>query len=355
MNDRRITVLDPATWRLRVGGIPRLLRDLSQRVPLAFAGEPSAILLHRERGRESNYQERGPLVTSGTHEDDRWRELLRPSHLLPIIEASEYVRSYDTDSLAFQVTGADGNDYVVKASHLRPGDFRPPHRDRAGVVHGDTPLFLDPPDSPGRYMKAVMSVDHLAIRFGEHFDAPVPPAKLIDITSSFIEANPEVGFVTPGLAHGTLFVEGLKGPYRPWPRVDRDVDRSNLPRYANAAMLFALIENVSDQQLFFVGTPRLMLSVDHGFSLGGARRDCATLNTLSTQSTQGVAIAYHLGLLPTDLANPLRKLEDLTDEKIGGLIGSLPGEWEIEEDELIATARCVARRRDNLMEEISNA
>ena len=112
-----------------------------------------------------NYQEKN---------QKQWREQLESEIAKPrqFLKAIEYTRSWRTKSKPILLECEDNHNYVVKTQ-----------RSDRQIIN-----------------------DQLVARLGKLLDAPVGEPKLIDIPQELIDYTPNLKNISPGIAHGTLWI-----------------------------------------------------------------------------------------------------------------------------------------------------
>lgn len=169
----------------------------------------------------------------------------------PIVAKTFLNKLQSSISRAFVVKGEDGKKYAVKGMQDRTG---------AGAFDIRRPLCND----------------QIVGRLGRKIGVPVPDVVFIELTKEFIDANPPINYMYPGVCHGQLLMENCSNKEG----VKHADVVDNRQRFAAIAVLYGWIP-AGDRQLIYEKTPPyLVYSVDHGhFFPGGPDWTAATLKT----------------------------------------------------------------------------
>ena len=174
--------------------------------------------------------------------------------------------------------------------------------------------------------------------------APVREVGQVDVPAALIAAQPELGHLPPGRAHGSRFQPGFTGREslaHPVPL--------NALRFARLAAFYGLGMAKDHQFLYQVLPPPLVISVDHGHFLGDGNWDVTEIRAMSVDADLDEQIENHMTPCPSDLQEVRRGLGNLTDSIIVDAV-ALPGDdWAITPEERVALAMLLSRRRDSLL------
>jgi hypothetical protein len=221
--------------------------------------------------------------------------------------AQTFMQAYSTASKPVLVRCDDGREYVVKGSQA------------------------------GR----MLVNDHLVAKLGALLGAPVPEAEIVALTQDLIAAQAEMSHMTAGLAHGSRFIPNCHDG-------GQHATPENRERFARLAVLFGLAGASDHQYLHQNNPPHLVYSVDHGhFFPGGPEWTAQSLEqTGPAVADDSVVQAYQV--TPEELAGAAVALEQITDDAIVEIVGSLPSTWGVDEDDRLAMVAYLIRRREEM-------
>lgn len=254
-------------------------------------------------------------------DQEQWRVLIeealknRPSPVKAVTYLNDKHGSY---SKPFKVT-ADGEDYYVKA------------------LREDKDL--------GR----ALCVEQVAGYLGEELGAPVPPTPRVKLTEEFVQAEPELTNVKPGLAHGVQDIGECSPKRTDVAYVDVDTNRE---RFARLAVLYGWFHGHDEQVLYRTQSPELVFSVDHGHFLPAVngQQDNWSVDCLMSAPDPEPYPKFVNGasLGEDELHRVYEDLAEITDRDISEGVARPPQEWGIVIEERVALADYLAERRDTL-------
>jgi len=214
---------------------------------------------------------------------------------------------------------------------------------------------IDPPGSPGLFMRRVLANEHVVHRLGVLVGAPVPAHCLVDVTTDFLRANASslfsVGYratYEPGIAHGSISVPGLSSRLR----FQYAHLGDNPRRFATIALLYGWAGIIADHQFFYkLAMPKEVYSLDHGFALGGIsiwkRTELRRCRPTPVQLDEVVCSACPLKL--HHFADSVRALRAVIARDIARVVASLPASWSIGHRDRIALAIYLSARKRHLL------
>jgi hypothetical protein len=249
-----------------------------------------------------------------------WSTLIAAAaaNVRPPVVAQQHVKPLPGGSRGQLFKCDDGEQYAVK--------FR-------GNPHGD---------GRGIFTEQVVAL------LGRLIGAPVPEVRLITVTAELLAPlNIDLGGgpVEPGLHHGSCWAEGFSD------RLDflqyRDRNRE---AFAALRMLYSLLVCGSDHQAIYRNAePHDVLSVDHGLFLPYATEWTAEGLRAFSDSVQLDPAFDVLGLTGDEHKPALDRLAPVGPEQIADVAATPPAEWGISQDDRVAFAEFVERRRRNLL------
>lgn len=255
-------------------------------------------------------------------QSDEWRDLIEAATAgreVPV-RAETYAGKFDpdSDSRPRMVVADDKRTYLLKAKQPDPAK---PHLPRA------------------------MTNDRIVGLLGKVIGAPVGEVTLVDLPADLTQGEPALSHMEPGITHGSAIIpdcsnrESIK--YTDVPE--------NRARFALLAILYGWA-GASDHQVIYENQPpNLVHSVDHGhFFPGGPQWTEQTLST-AARARPDDTIKQGAGLSDAELHEAARRLQDVADATIAGVVAGIPDEWGLSADERVALAEYLVRRRDELL------
>jgi hypothetical protein len=225
----------------------------------------------------------------------------------PEATAETFLRKWETASKPILLRCDDKNEYVVK----------------------------------GRQAGRMLVNDHVVAKIGILLGAPVPLVTVIQVPSELISAEPEMSHMTPGLSHGSRFVPqchdgGVQG------------SPENRDRFSRLAVLYGIVA-ASDQQFIYENQPpNLVHSVDHGhFFPAGPQWTAESLKSAPSAIPEPSIISA-CALTKEEVSAAAVALEQVTDEAIAQIVGTLPTEWGLSEEERLQLVEFLTRRREEM-------
>jgi len=187
--------------------------------------------------------------------------------------------------------------------------------------------------------------DHIVAHLGYVLGAPVGEPWFVDVPAELVAAEPQIQHFTPGIGHGTLFI-------------DRCTDRegvghvdvpANRARFALLALLYGWALANDHQLIYTTEPPYLVYSVDHGHFLpGSANWVVADLNA-APRAIPDPVLVQGCGLTPTELRQASWALLQTPIRGIIDAVASPLDEWGITEADRLALVRFLVRRRAQLL------
>lgn len=246
--------------------------------------------------------------------EEEWRSLLNGAAPPMSVDAETFLQAWGTWSRPVAVRCSDGNIYVVKG--LQP--TRP---------------------EMGRALVA----EHVVGRLGRTLGAPIPHVVLVNIPAQLIAIEPSIAHLSPGLAHGSLLVANCSDRLGIVPPT---TDR-NRRAYATLAVLYGWAQANDHQLVSRLDAAGDFFSVDHGLFFPGAPNwDTSSLASAPPPSLDGQFMPH---VLRADLASVLERLRTISDEVVAEFVAGPPAAWGVTEDERVALADYLSRRRDTLI------
>ncbi|NER98437.1 MAG: hypothetical protein F6J86_32200 [Symploca sp. SIO1B1] len=194
--------------------------------------------------------------------------------------------------------------------------------------------------------------DQIIARLGCAMDAPVAEPQIVEIDRELLELDPTFDYLTPGKAHGVVFIPDCSD--------DREgirfvVQQENRKRFALLAVLFGWTFGGDLQFIYKMSRPNLVFSVDHGhFFPSGPNWTIATLND-APNPVINPEIRSQCSLEKLEIEEALEALQGVTEEKIIQAVASPPKEWELTIEERIALVEyLITRQQQLLLSKLSN-
>jgi hypothetical protein len=224
------------------------------------------------------------------------------------VRAETFVKKFSTSSQPVVLQCDDGHDYVVKSKHA------------------------------GR----MIVTDQIVGRVGRSAQAPVPEVALVDVPAEMIQAEPEMGHMSPGVAHGSKWVSNCTE--------QQGFEHTNVPenrdRFARIALLYGWVVASDHQFIYEKDPPRLVHSVDHGHFFAGSNG--WTVDTLRQAPAPAIdtAVVNACSLTDSELDAAKTSMTRVADEEIAVAVTYPLDDWGLSGEERIAVAEYLATRRD---------
>ncbi len=201
----------------------------------------------------------------------------------------------------------------------------------------------------GRHSGRQVINDQVVARLGCGLNAPVGIPQLVQISAELIESSPGLAAFSPGLAHGTLWIPNCIDDYE----LLGSGEPENRSRYALLAILYAWVVDRDRQFLFNKQPPRLVHSVDHGhFFAGGPNWTITSLReNLEPQMATGFESCC---FKPPDFQCMGSALEQINQDKVISVVGSVPESWGITMEERLALVEYLLVRQQRLLSVLSS-
>lgn len=189
--------------------------------------------------------------------------------------------------------------------------------------------------------------EQIVARLGKIMGAPVAEARIVEISSDLIEIEPQFDYLTPGTAHGTLFIKDCFD--------DRDVMKyreqiKNRSRFALLSVLYGWISAQDHQFIYHKTQPNLVYSVDHGaFFPNGLQWTEDDLRTAPKAKIDSL-LSSRCRLTEDELQEALEKLEMVTEDDIIRVVAVPPQEWRFTMEERVTMVEYLIRRQQELLE-----
>lgn len=241
-----------------------------------------------------------------------WALLIQEALTEPrkVVRAHTFVHAWGSASRPVQVTCDDGADWVIK----------------------------------GRQSGKQAVTDQILGVLGRSLGAPIPEICLVEVPQELIDAEPEMGHIASGLAHGSRFEAGYTD--RQW--LDHAIPENERP-FAHLAGFYGWGLAQDHQLIYRIAAPCLVRSVDHGHFVGGGSWSLANLVGLPTDADLYGEIVAHSRPSPPLLEGVRTQLKALTDESIASAVARPGLDWDISLEERKALADLLAARRDSLL------
>ena len=273
-------------------------------------GDPSLLLLCAGRGASPECGSSMNLLDAG-----QWVRLLdcfEPAHAHTV--AKTYESSAGTASHPVRVKCSDGFRYYVKG----------PQTDR-------TP-----------FNEQVIGC------LGHRLGAPIPPVRVVELTSELHAAESAVQHMPPGPLHGSRFCADCNPAREDFRYFDQAGNRA---RFAALCILYTWMDADDHQFLYRWSAPNLVISVDHAYffgAAGGAGWDIPRLNSAPGVASLDPRFAL-VGLTSTELRPSFARLAGIGVAQIAKAVARPPIEWGVTMAEQAALCAYLQRRQHELL------
>jgi|ERR1039458_2852715 hypothetical protein len=190
------------------------------------------------------------------------------------------------------------------------------------------------------------AAEQVVARLGQLIDAPVAPVFLSSCTSELLVANPLLSSFCAGVCHATSLEKVEATELRPIPLPTSQQDRDD---FSKLAVLFGWCVS-GDQQLLRLAVdsstrPGGILSVDHGHFFPGA---LSWNRTLLAGAGPPAIDPIFVNVEHTVVDATIARLKSVTDDQIARAIAHIDPTWGVSDDDCVALADYLSRRRDIL-------
>lgn len=243
----------------------------------------------------------------------QWIEAIRDAQTRPprAVAAVSYLGRWETSSSPVLLGCSDGRDYAVKGSN-------------AGK-------------------KAVN--DQVIGRLARAMHAPVPRVALVEVPEELVLAEPLMGHIAPGLAHGSELERDSYESYM----VEHASAPENRARYARLALLWGWTRASDRQYMYGEDPPHLVSSFDHShFFPGGPDWTRITLNGRLAVGLDD-ELSHYCRFKPSEVEEAAKLLKGISHAHIARAVAAPPGAWGIDISERVALATFLAKRRIELL------
>lgn len=255
-----------------------------------------------------NYQEKN---------QKQWREQLESEIAKPRqhLKAIEYTRSWRTKSEPILLECEDNQDYVVKTQ-----------RSDRQIIN-----------------------DQLVARLGQLLEAPVGEPKLIHIPQELIDYTPNLKNISPGIAHGTLWIPNCFDD-----TLMATSEPQNRLRLVLLATLYGWTYANDHQFLYNRQPPRLIYSVDHGHFFPNPPNWCIDdLGDLLDVSPAVLDNCFQVcNFSQQELIHAYEKLNFIDIIKIIQSVAIIPSEWGFTMEERLAMIEYLVIRQKQLLQSL---
>jgi hypothetical protein len=224
--------------------------------------------------------------------------------------AQTFLKAFGTFSQPVLVSCDDGRDYVVKGQQV------------------------------GRAIVNDQIVAHLGAAMG----APTGEVALVEIPAELIAIEPQLRHITPGVAHGCLYIENCTERAA----IQHVMLPENRERFAALAILYGWMDAHDHQFIYRNVAPELVYSVDHGhFFPNGPNWTPESLQTAPPPAPDATLMADCM-LDHKLLHSACSRLGMIDDEHIATILAVPPMTWACPLGDRVALGAYLADRRDVL-------
>lgn len=243
------------------------------------------------------------------------------------VEAQRYVRGYGTLTFPQLLGCSDGKDYFVK--------------------------FKDNPIGPYS-----VANEWICYRLAEHVGLPIPPANLVWVTQQFIDATPALSQVTEegtlpqaGIQFGSQRVDYAQ-PFTSESQIEILAETfANHDALAGIALFDRWILNwqrhPADLLLVMEGTESHVMMIDHSHAFGVYNHSGWAADLRAVESKTAKHFLDKLAR-PDELTHWSRVIAAVDDTEIQRIVGDMPDEWNIPEEERRHLAAYLCDRKNRL-------
>lgn len=244
----------------------------------------------------------------------RWQQALEQAIAQPEepILAITFRRGWNSAARPVLVRGIDKNEYVIK----------------------------------GKQAGRQIINDQVVARLGLTIGAPVGKPQLVEISAELIAEDPSYDYLTPGTAHGTLYVADCFD--------DRETGKyasqsENRARFALLSVLYGWVYSGDPQFIYKKARPNLVYSVDHGhFFPGGPNWTASNLQQAPDAELDRYLVST-CKLTSEEIEQALLVLNTVTEDVIIQAVAAPPSEWGLTIDERVTLVTYLLKRKQELL------
>lgn len=191
--------------------------------------------------------------------------------------------------------------------------------------------------------------DQIIARLGQAMGAPVAEPRIVEIDEELVD-DPEFSYLTPGTAHGVIFIPDCSDDREPVQYIKQPENRS---RFALLAVLYGWVKAHDQQFIYKTARPNLVFSVDHGhFFPSGPNWTIATLRDTLKQTPQPPAdelLSSKCKFSNEEIVTALEHLQAITEQKIIQAVASPPKQWQITIEERVVLVEYLMTRQHRIL------
>lgn len=238
---------------------------------------------------------------------------------------------------------------IMEAAAARPAPIEA-HTFRYRWFTSSDPVLLVCDDGDEYVVKAAQAgrmivTDQVVGYLGRAMGAPVGDVCTVDVPAELIKAEPQMGHMPPGVAHGCRLIADATNQ----PGVAYASEPQNRPRFALLSILYGWMEAFDHQLLYEDEPPHLVHSVDHGHFFPDGPQ-WTRMSLLKGKFAEPDAILTGACSLKTpDFRGACVHLRGIDDAVIARAVAQPPDSWGIQMPERVALAQYLARRRAQLL------
>lgn len=184
--------------------------------------------------------------------------------------------------------------------------------------------------------------EQIVMRLGYLLNAPMARTSLVNIPQELIDISPELEGYPAGLGHGSEHIEGCLDSNAT--RYCNDDD--NQGRHCALAVLYGWCEAFDQQYMYEKQPPHCVHSVDHGLFFPGQHKWSVLTLARAAPPMLDPQITRGCSLKSERIAQSLQTLRNIRDQDICEAVACPPDDWGISQEERIALAEYLIRRRD---------
>lgn len=188
--------------------------------------------------------------------------------------------------------------------------------------------------------------DQIVGRLGQAMNAPVAEPNIVEIGTDLIESTPGYDYLSPGKAHGAIFIPDCFDTRDVAQYARQDANRS---RFALLSVLYGWVYAQDHQFIYQKQVPNLVFSVDHGhFFYGGPGWTMTSLTSAPSSVIDGY-LRSKCKITGDELMEALEALQAVDEDTIIRAIASVPTEWKITIDERTVLVEYLLRRQQEIL------
>lgn len=191
--------------------------------------------------------------------------------------------------------------------------------------------------------------DQIVARLGLAMGAPVGQPRIVEISPELIEEDPAFSYLTPGTAHGTLYVADCSDDRETIQYANQPENRS---RFALLCVLYGWTSGKDHQFIYKKTRSNLVYSVDHGHFFPGSPNWTENHLIQAPSAELDQHLVSTCKLTTDEVEQALLALKAVNEETIIQAVAAPPSEWGLIIDERVTLVEYLIKGQQVLLERL---